>query len=405
MQAVSDSSDEGLGSMSPEPTATLISNQTNGHMPGKHANNISAKDYIELKNILDIERRKNAALEDRLREFSELHPVYTTNGERIYQQHEVVDHADSLRHDADDNVHTVLMDKVHHNLQNLHVVTLDSVSTVGQTQVVMCSPIEEETLLVDGVNSMHREHIDDEDSRTLSPCITAGIVKEEVLLGESRPQSPIETLHMQSHAVHQMKSVNTIRLQPILEAAIKAEPKVEVERIHSPSSITVLKECSTDNSVVATTHTSSDPNVSSRMYVTPTTSRQNLATIVEAIRHLEGEQCFGEPEVEPTQEVPLALTNKPVQKHHLQIEMNPFLQFRASSGQSISDSPQIITSSQINQTNSPLLQAQLQHTKSVNLSTTNASCATKSIPSPISTTILSSHINNRPGVIVVKQHS
>lgn len=65
---------------------------------------------------------------------------------------------------------------------------------------------------------------------------------------------------------------------PLLEAAIKAEPRVEVE---------VLPDAAHD-----------------RLYLA-STSRQNLETIVEAIRHLEGDHLFGE-----AGDAPLALTKK-----------------------------------------------------------------------------------------------
>ncbi|XP_047987874.1 LOW QUALITY PROTEIN: transcription factor AP-4 [Leguminivora glycinivorella] len=64
---------------------------------------------------------------------------------------------------------------------------------------------------------------------------------------------------------------------PLLEAAIKAEPRVEVE---------VLPVA---------------PDAE-RLYHLASTSRQNLETIVEAIRHLEGDHMFGD--------APLALTKK-----------------------------------------------------------------------------------------------
>lgn len=67
--------------------------------------------------------------------------------------------------------------------------------------------------------------------------------------------------------------------RPILEAVIKAEPRVEVELV---------------------------PDTPSRLYLA-STSRQNLETIVEAIRHLEGDHLFGE----AGSDVPLALTKKP----------------------------------------------------------------------------------------------
>ncbi|CAG4971863.1 unnamed protein product [Parnassius apollo] len=69
---------------------------------------------------------------------------------------------------------------------------------------------------------------------------------------------------------------------PLLEAAIKAEPRVEVE---------VLPDATHDTS--------------SRLYLA-STSRQNLETIVEAIRHLEGDHLFRE----EAGDAPLALTKK-----------------------------------------------------------------------------------------------
>ncbi|XP_055303088.1 uncharacterized protein LOC129568807 isoform X2 [Sitodiplosis mosellana] len=391
MQTISDSSDEGLGSMSPEPTTvTLLSSASNPttvvagtamiSKPASNASAVNAKEFIEMKTLLEMERRKNSALEDRLRQFTECHQttIYT-NGERIsYEPHEVIEHTDNLhRHtaivDDEQQVQTVLVDKVHHNMQNVHVLALDSIPNVGQTQVVMCAPIEhEEVEMVETMSRMDRNHphIDDDDSRTLSPCdMMHG--KEELIINSSRPQSPYaDSHHMQSHPmVAHTGPSSTIRLQPILEAAIKAEPKVEVERIHSPGSMTVLKECNTD--AIATNGTAMN-QTQSRMFIThQNTSRQNLETIVEAIRHLEGDQLFGEiePTTQPTQEAPLALTNKPSQHQHqhqhqpIQVEMNPFLQFRATSSSAPSGATIV---SQIHPHHS---------------------------------------INNRPGVIVVKQNS
>lgn len=75
---------------------------------------------------------------------------------------------------------------------------------------------------------------------------------------------------------------NTVVAAPLLEAAIKAEPRVEVE---------VLPEAAAEGP--------------SRLYLA-STSRQNLETIVEAIRHLEGDHLFRE----ETADAPLALTKK-----------------------------------------------------------------------------------------------
>lgn len=88
--------------------------------------------------------------------------------------------------------------------------------------------------------------------------------------------------------------------------------QVEVERLPSPN----------------TPHEEATP---ARLYVS-NTSRQNLETIVEAIRHLEGDHMFGEES--QTQEAPLALTTKAAAPPAavaadalIKEEMNRFLDF------------------------------------------------------------------------------
>lgn len=95
-------------------------------------------------------------------------------------------------------------------------------------------------------------------------------------------------------------------LPSILEAAIKAEPKTEVDRLPSPTS-------NNGEEVVP----------QARVYLA-STSRQNLETIVEAIRHLEGDAFISDSTTEAMQESPLSLTK---QQRLLKVEMNPFLQF------------------------------------------------------------------------------
>lgn len=389
MQTISDSSDEGLGSMSPEPT--VLTSQTVAKQTTASGN---VKEFIDLKNMLENERRKNLALEERLRQL-DVKPFYSGNGSEngtVTYQHEIIEHSEDLHHDDDDNnVRTILIgEKIHHDNQNLQVLALDTIPHNGQTHVVMCSQIEDDVDMLDSIH--HGEAYDEDDSRTMSPTpyMTTGI-KEELIINEHRPQSPSLRSSEDSHSL-QASTVhaNNIRLQPILEAVIKADPKVEVERINSPSSITVIKDVSSD-AVVPSTQSSSNANRSSRMYITHNTSRQNLETIVEAIRHLEGDQLFGEM-VEPTQDAPLALTNKP--QRQLQMEMDSFLQFRSSPVSTLQATSQI-PQSQSQQTT--LLPVQLQQTAK---------------PAPTTTIIMHSQhlqqnlaINNRPGVIVVKQNS
>lgn len=133
----------------------------------------------------------------------------------------------------------------------LQVVTADSLPPIGHTQTVVCS---------------------EPPSRTPSP--------------EPTPEQ---------------------RLPSVLEAAIKAEPKVEVERLPSPNP-------------------PNEESTSNRIYI-PNTSRQNLETIVEAIRHLEGDHMFAEEPQNSQQEVPLALTTSRTSDRLLKVEMNQFLEF------------------------------------------------------------------------------
>lgn len=410
MQAISDSSDEGLGSMSPEPT--VLTTQTSSAIVAKQIPaSGNPKEYFDLKNMLENERRKNIELEGRLRQYAEK-SIYTTNvaanneNGTITYQHELIEHTDQMRSiDDDGTIRTIVIgdNKIHHDNSNVQVLALDTIPHAGQTRVVMCSQIDDDDDddMLDGIN--HVEAYDEDDSRTMSPYMDTAttLVKDEV----HRPQSPnicvVETIRNTSNPLDgniikvERRENNSIRLQPILEAVIKADPKVEVERINSPSSITVIKDVVSTDAAVITTNANTTQNAtqnanrSSRMYITHNTSRQNLETIVEAIRHLEGDQLFGEM-IEPTQDVPLALTNKP--QRQLQMEMDPFLQFRSSTAAAAAAAAATNT----------------------NNNTVTTVQQTSQIPHTQPTTIImhSQHlqqnhhsINNRPGVIVVKQNS
>ncbi|XP_030754776.1 transcription factor AP-4 isoform X2 [Sitophilus oryzae] len=144
----------------------------------------------------------------------------------------------------------------------LQLVAADTLPPVGHTQTVVCSP---------------------PTSRCSSPEPTALVTVE--------------------------------RLPSVLEAAIKAEPKVEVERLPSPN-----------NASAAGGH---EEMSSGRIYAVSNTSRQNLETIVEAIRHLEGDHMFDEPAVgasvtvtttPATQDAPLALTTRTVSSDDTYVE-------------------------------------------------------------------------------------
>ncbi|KAJ3658684.1 hypothetical protein Zmor_010409 [Zophobas morio] len=202
-----ESSDEGLGSMSPEPVSII-------------SVNVSNESPTELRRQLERERELRMVLQEQVRQFESqiYHQQQQQQQTQIYQ----VEGTEELA---------------------LQLVSAECLPPVGHTQTVVCSP---------------------QNSRSPSP-------------------EPPEQ-----------------RLPSVLEAAIKAEPKVEVERLPSPNP----------------GHEDSTP---SRLYAS-NTSRQNLETIVEAIRHLEGDHLFGD---EPlTQEVPLALTKNE--------RMNTLMEFSAA---------------------------------------------------------------------------
>lgn len=214
-----ESSDEGLGSMSPEPISIMQVAVVN-----------PSDSTLDLRRQLDRERGIRMMLEEQIRQLES----------QLYQQQQQQQQAQLYQVEEEDI--------------GLQLVNADSLPPVGHTQTVVCSP---------------------PTSRSPSP----------------EPSSEQ-------------------RLPSVLEAAIKAEPKVEVERLPSPN-------------------TPHDEGTPARLYVS-NTSRQNLETIVEAIRHLEGDHMFGD---EPqTQEMPLALTTR-ASEHLLKVEVDPFIEFSTSTVQ------------------------------------------------------------------------
>lgn len=241
VQAVSESSDEGLGSISPEPLGmvAVVTKPT--------------PELSELRRTLEQERSVRAHLEEQLRNLEA----------QLYQQMQYQEQSEEIR----ESIVTVIQEPEEIDMQ---LINAENVPLVGQTETVVCSP-------------------------QLSPNPSV-----------SRAPSPVPSTVEPPP-----------RLPSVLEAAIKAEPKVEVERLPSPASVQDDVNCG-------------------RIYVA-NTSRQNLETIVEAIRHLEGDHLFGD---EPQQEAPLALTTTkpqppppaPVKTERLiQVEMNPYLQFHTTS--------------------------------------------------------------------------
>uniref|UniRef100_A0A336LT67 CSON000551 protein n=1 Tax=Culicoides sonorensis TaxID=179676 RepID=A0A336LT67_CULSO len=304
VQAVSDSSDEGLGSMSPEPVPVTILSvlpQQGGKpgsatttaatttLPGNATLQISAKDYIDMKRELERERKQRFELEKQIRS----NQIYS---DRVHYQ-EVIDHTDNVREEdiimEHGNMTLAQMKSADGTMENVQVLSLDSIPSVGQTQVVVCSPVGD---------------LIEENSRPISPSD---------LMRTDEPLKHENIIITTSGTNKKPRIVSSI-----LEAAIKAEPKVEVERIEAPSTIVIEDGSKSSRS-------RGSPAPANCMYVT-NTSRQNLQAIVAAIEHLEGEH-YVEKVVE--QEAPLALTNKQIavrDREHRKIhsEIQPFLKFK-----------------------------------------------------------------------------
>lgn len=323
VQTISDSSDEGLGSMSPEPVTQMIfqngaSTITKTHMvSATSVTTINVKDYVNLQNQMETERRHRIQLEEQLKQlemqFYNSHQISTPKYHQIQGQEEVdevdgptvavVDEKIILRQAGQEDIHYISA-QPHHQQQQYVVV---STSTPGS------SP--KHVIIND----------DDDNSRTLS---SDELHKDEVKLIRQK-MSP-----KHHHQLHQQQ--REIRIPSILEQAIKAEPKVEVERINSPSiQLTMIEEAA----VQSPPRVSSPQSVGIRTTYPNNNQRPNLETIVEAIRHLEGDAFDMDDGQEQTtklqsttttatQEVPLALTTNKYQQNGLKEHQQPFLKFR-----------------------------------------------------------------------------
>ncbi|XP_046740212.1 helix-loop-helix protein 11 isoform X2 [Diprion similis] len=310
---VNESGDEGLGSMSPEPLSVIT--------VSADAHSVSSSDVSELRRQLERERRARVRVEEQMRALqSQIYPERFRDNQLIaYQPHEVIEHTDN-----------VMAQETEEAVASLQVVSVVALPPVGSTQTV-------ETTTPDPSPSpsplpeMVPDEIKEEVSRPTTPKI-GSFSQNQVFstptkqkLGSFSPThvpystAPIEFKNVPSQFIPTSPTrpfsppVEPQRLPSVLEAAMKAEPKVEVERLPSPA-----------NSL-------DDGTPQARLYLA-NTSRQNLETIVEAIRHLEGDHLFSD---EPAQDVPLALTNKPTvapattTKRLLHAEMNNFLQFHS----------------------------------------------------------------------------
>uniref|UniRef100_A0A1Y9IV95 BHLH domain-containing protein n=1 Tax=Anopheles minimus TaxID=112268 RepID=A0A1Y9IV95_9DIPT len=393
MQPVSDSSDEGLGSMSPEPVSLRAvsvtsngSNLSNAHSgtttissPSTHGRqcstvNFSAKDYLELKHQLEVERRQKTLIEDRLkaleRQLQSTRIQYQDSSELVVP--DLSSEPSTVSSLAPEDVAVSIIHKpvssgaavagkvprLPAELEGgMQVISLDTNSLGKNQHVVVCSgELIEEALSMQTVPAVPKQ-------------LVIPLKEEKLYIKRSRSRSPTA-----GEATVVTLPPKKNRYPSILEAAIKAEPKVEVERIDSPSSIVVTDDqmiVSTTGSHLVGTGTSLTSVQQPRLNCN---YRHNLETIVEAIRHLEGDafdavvptqqqqqqqqsllhQPVQQPQPtqpptatsqstiqqRPMQEVPLALTTASKQqtllmqtktdRDHRQSQLEPYLKFRTA---------------------------------------------------------------------------
>uniref|UniRef100_A0A182PXN3 Uncharacterized protein n=1 Tax=Anopheles epiroticus TaxID=199890 RepID=A0A182PXN3_9DIPT len=249
---------------------------------------------------------------------------------------------------------------------SLQVISLDAGSLGKNQHVVVCtSELIEDALTMQPVPATAKS-------------LVIPVKEEKLYIKRSRSRSPTA-----GEATVVTLPPKKNRYPSILEAAIKAEPKVEVERIDSPSSIVVNDDqmMVSSGSHLVGTGTSLANVQQPRLNCN---YRHNLETIVEAIRHLEGDafdavvptqqgqqqqqqqqqkqqppslhQPVQQPQLQPNQppiatsqstiqqrpmqEVPLALTTVSKQqtpvvqtktdRDHRQSQLEPYLKFRTA---------------------------------------------------------------------------
>lgn len=328
VQTISDSSDEGLGSMSPEPVSQMVfSNGASTITKTTSVTTINVKDYMNLQNQMETERRHRIQLEEQLKQLEmQVYSGHQTSTQKYHQMQEQdeTDEVDGHHHDGVVEEKIILRQAGHDDIHYIGAVPQHPQFVVVSTSTPGSSP--KHVIIND----------EDDNSRTLS---SDELHKDEVKMVRQK-LSP-----KQLHHHHQQQ--REIRIPSILEQAIKAEPKVEVERIHSPNiQLNMIEE----SSIQSPPRNNSPPSVNIRTTYPNNNQRPNLETIVEAIRHLEGD-AFDMDDQEQTiklsqsaeadaQDVPLALTtgNK-YQQNGVKEHQQPFLKFRHSNATSQSGLP------------------------------------------------------------------
>nr|XP_018917464.1 PREDICTED: helix-loop-helix protein 11-like isoform X2 [Bemisia tabaci] len=363
--AISESSDEGIGPMSPEPLtlanpgAVTVTTSLPITAVKDEAQASNAQEMMELRVQLDRERGLRMILEDQIRSLeTQLYPDRIRDiAQQVqlrYQDTDECDMEDDLGPSIPVEILSVRSIGARRSSQTTNVSSVEEgafsdtegevitpdLHTVAHTETVIATP---------STPSVKNEH-----HLTQTPGSTGSMVPSLSVLSASSPVSA------STSPAPSVPSASVSRLPSILEAAIKAEPKVEVERL--PSS-TGSAPVPSPISAKTTTMTSSEKVMPQARVYLASTSRQNLETIVEAIRHLEGdhltnlfsegetdaettvpipsppvEERTGDLDTDDTQDAPLALTKHatgphPAASRILKVDVNPFLQFHTHSRQ------------------------------------------------------------------------
>ncbi|KAG8222770.1 hypothetical protein J437_LFUL007826 [Ladona fulva] len=255
----SSSADEGIGSMSPEPPEDAA---TNGP-------EMLRREMIDLRMQLDRERRRRMHLEDQVRSLeAQLYPgrirEITQQVQMQYQRNGPADapleaHQESLSVKAEAS-------------------PMRTASSPPPSNIILLPPPS--PIPPQQPPTIHLLH----SSPPLSPQLPKEEDAVEDISEDALRLTPSDSRERSSPTPPPPEAPG---LPSALESAIKAEPKVEVEmapRIPSPAMHTADVHEERDEAGLTP---------QTRLYL-GTTSRQNLETIVEAIRHLEGDHLFGD---------------------------------------------------------------------------------------------------------------
>lgn len=263
---VSESSDEGIGSMSPEPVSMGASGGTTVPTPEQeNATEMLRREMMDLRMHLERERRVRIVLEDQVKSLeNQLFPDRAP----LQYQHEVANWPEDPPLEEDLYPDLNKDHDLSHPIMHQSVVERE----IPPRRESQCSSHSGSRMFkdeVDGVTSIPSSAI------VASPSLIFAAASDSE--GPQMASLPIPVVASPCPSPVQTTILGPVSpaLEPalpsVLEAAIKAEPKVEVERLPSPPSI-------------------SDDQA--RLFIN--TSRQNLETIVEAIRHLEGDHLFSD---------------------------------------------------------------------------------------------------------------